>query len=65
MAMKLEFETDNAAFDQGVCTETGRILREIARLIETGEDGTFAQAIVDANGNCIGYWKLCEEKLTL
>lgn len=53
--VKIEFRTDNAAFDDRPATEAGRILREIARQIEQGEhmDGAM---IFDENGNRIGRW---------
>ena len=57
---KMEFATDNAAFDDMPATECARILRDIARKIETGErlDGG---PIRDINGNRIGHWELASD----
>lgn len=55
--LKIEFETDNAAFDDAPATETARILRQIARDIEQGYNLGGA-AIYDTNGNRIGQWSL-------
>lgn len=54
---RCEFSTDNASFDDAPASETARILREIARKIETGEDLGGAR-IRDDNGNTIGHWEL-------
>lgn len=54
---KMDFATDNAAFDDMPATESARILREIARKIETGEQ-LGGGPIRDANGNRIGHWEL-------
>lgn len=53
---KLEFSTDNAAFEysQGAC-ETARILRKIVKRIE---DGDFDGKVMDVNGNSIGTYEL-------
>jgi hypothetical protein len=51
----LEFTTDNAAFDDGVATETCRILREVARNIERGE---LEGMVRDVNGNTVGQFTL-------
>jgi len=60
---KLEFSTDNAAFDNYGATEivplrqylTARILRTIAKRIEEGNlDGK----VMDLNGNSIGHYEL-------
>lgn len=61
MSFKLELETGNAAFDDGMygTTEIARILSEVAR---TFEQGTFSMnarvPIRDANGNTVGAWTL-------
>ena len=53
---KLEFETDNAAFDSyGLATETARILRKIAKRIE---EGLLDGKVIDLNGNSIGHYEL-------
>ncbi len=54
---KAEFDTDNAAFDDAPASEAARILREIARKIEQGED-LGGGKIKDVNGNTIGHWEL-------
>ena len=52
---KLEFSTDNAAFDDAPATEIARILRDIAGKVERGDylDGA---SIHDFNGNRVGEW---------
>lgn len=58
---KLEFETDNAAFDDGNReAETGRILREIAGRIEQAEANEIIGTIRDGNGNIIGRYELTQ-----
>lgn len=57
--MKIEFTTENAAFDEecggSLEYETIRILGEICEKIEIGyTEGS----IIDINGNKVGYWKL-------
>lgn len=54
--MKIEFSTDNAAFDEYGCySEVKRILDNITEKIRLGYDcGT----IMDINGNKIGEWSL-------
>ena len=53
MAIKIQFDTDNAAFDDAPASEIGRILRKLADDIEQtgGEPYT---VIHDINGNRIG-----------
>ena len=53
---KLEFSTDNAAFEysQGA-SETAKILRKLARRIEEGD---FEGKVMDSNGNSIGHYDL-------
>lgn len=54
--LKIEFETDNAAFGDGNATyETARILRNIADRIKGGatEGGAY-----DFNGNHVGKWSV-------
>ena len=50
--MKIEFNTDNAAFED-LQSESVRILRDIAKKIESGK---VAGKIVDINGNTCGTW---------
>lgn len=55
---KLEFETDNAAFDgDDIVTETVRILRAVAERIE---DGSERPSIRDINGHIIGRYELTQ-----
>lgn len=60
---KLEFGTDNAAFDDDKKGETGRILQEIAERIAGGDQatGSIIGRIRDVNGNEIGKYELKEE----
>ena len=51
MKIKIEFSTDNAAFDEHIY-EPGRILRELALVIKENESGTLR----DINGNTVGAW---------
>ena len=56
---KIEFETDNAAFEN--CSfEVARILTNIAQRIESGQfdgellDGSLNMPVIDYNGNKVG-----------
>lgn len=54
-AFKLEFDTGNAAFDDGNAeVEAARILRTIAERLEDHNAGS----IYDINGNRIGFWSI-------
>ena len=53
--MKIQFDTDNAAFDEYGDAEVRRILEEIADKVERGYG---YGAILDINGNHIGSWKM-------
>ena len=53
---KLEFETGNAAFDE--TEEISRILRDVARRIETGAT---SGKIRDTNGNAVGSFSFDRE----
>lgn len=59
MIFKLEFATDNAAFDKDPAYETSRILREVAGRVANGIDD--AGTIHDIDGNNIGQYALSEE----
>ena len=52
---ELQFETDNAAFEEALTDETARILKDIAAKLEGGREGGF---VMDANGNNAGEWEL-------
>lgn len=55
MKMKIEFTTDNAAFNTNKNFEIARILKDIAYKIEEGyREGV----IVDIDGNKIGEFKI-------
>lgn len=55
----VRFGSDNAAFQGGNArAETVRILRHIANLIESEQEGS---KVLDANGNSIGDWWYDEE----
>ena len=53
--MKIQFDTDNAAFEEYGDAEVRRILEEIADKVEHGYDHG---SIMDINGNKIGSWEL-------
>lgn len=55
MSLKIEFKTDNAAFDDNPATEASRILHEIAERIERGSK---EDSIRDHNGNQIGHYEM-------
>lgn len=59
---RLQIACDNAAFeDEGTATELARILRDVARRIESGEDcGSFVN-VRDINGNVVGSFALKSE----
>lgn len=64
MILTLNLESNNAAFsgDDGYGDadfETGRILRDIAYLIETGYTSGYP---TDYNGNRVGYWEYSAAK---
>jgi len=51
----VKFDCYNAAFDEGMATEIGRILRNIAKQVE--QDGAGIDSwttVLDSNGNDIG-----------
>ena len=54
--MKIEFETDNQAFEEDVKTlEIARILNRVRDRVERGEESGL---IKDINGNTIGTWAI-------
>lgn len=55
MSFKIEFATDNAAFEEDASQETAHILREIADKIMEGQ---INGSIRDTNGNRIGSYNL-------
>ena len=52
---KVEFTTDNAAFEDGLCMEIAAVLRRIADDVE--QYGAPRRSVFDANGNRIGYYE--------
>lgn len=57
---KLEFRTDNAAFDEGgVAAEVAAILARVARRVEAGAD---EGPVMDSNGNKVGQWWLTDHR---
>ena len=56
--VRIEFSTENSAFDDEPATEAARIVREIAGKIASGE--SFDGPIFDSNGNRIGHWSMDE-----
>ncbi len=62
---KLEFATDNAAFESAPESEVARILREIADRIEGAGSArglTIGGKVADENGNTVGKWSLAVEE---
>lgn len=56
--LEVKFETDNAAFDgRGRNIEVARILRGLAKKVESGED---SGKVMDFNGNSVGTWRLID-----
>ena len=53
--VKIEFKTDNAAFQDGIEEETVRILLVLIQKIGAGLE---AGSILDVNGNRIGSWDI-------
>lgn len=55
----IKIETENAAFNEGLETETARILRTVAGKLESG---LHSEGIcMDFNGNKVGNWTLKED----
>lgn len=51
--IRIQYQIDNAAFDDTPLPETKRILNEILECIEAGQQGGL---ITDSSGNGIGAW---------
>lgn len=61
MAMKIDFDTDNAAFDDPIEQLKhifGRILTALHEA-EAHRGGYYSGLVRDTNGNRIGHYKLC------
>lgn len=52
---KLEFETDNAAFEEDKASQIEHIIATVAQRIHDGETRGLAR---DTNGNVVGQWSL-------
>jgi hypothetical protein len=57
--IKIEFDTDNAAFDDSVeqgsfFCEVEQVLEQVKRGLDSGRD---EGRMRDSNGNLVGYWK--------
>jgi len=58
MKLRIEFDTDNAAFEEnGFYYEVDGVLDRIRRQLRDGYDQAYAK---DTNGNTIGHWSLEE-----
>lgn len=63
LVFRMRFDCDNAAFeDDGIATEIGRILRDIAERIERVEASGLYQNVRDSNGNVVGTFRLADEE---
>lgn len=60
MRFQVEFDTDNAAFDEVPASEIARILRRVADVVV--QNGDFDGVVVDANGNVVGSYSLTKAK---
>jgi hypothetical protein len=57
MSFTMQFDMDNAAFDDDPATEAARIIEEVASLIKEGAESGECR---DINGNFIGNWRMCD-----
>ncbi len=61
--VRIEIETDNAAFEEAPSCEVAKILRKLATMMETEQpltrDGMFRKItnLRDTNGNPVGFCK--------
>lgn len=55
MKATIEIEMDNAAFAESAGAELARIIRDLAKHIESGEQ---ARVLHDSNGNRVGTFKV-------
>lgn len=53
MTMKIEFKTDDKAFDGDAADEASRVIRNVAELVALGKK---SGNIVDINDNRIGHY---------
>lgn len=59
---RLHVTCDNVAFEEGMATELARILRDVAKRIEAGEDCESWTNVRDINGNVVGAFALKSER---
>lgn len=52
--MTIQFNTDNAAFDDDF---SGELRQIFSRILKQVENGTIDGLIFDSNGNKIGHWE--------
>ena len=57
MGFRLEFETDNAAFEDGN-GEAVRLLLQVAARVQAGETEGLVR---DINGNLVGAWRFADD----
>jgi hypothetical protein len=55
MNLTLKMDMDNAAFEDTPASEAARILRDVAALMEFGEE---SGNLRDVNGNKVGTWRV-------
>lgn len=58
---RLHVACDNAAFEDGMASELARILRDVAKRLERGEDCGSWTNVRDSNGNTVGAFALKSE----
>jgi hypothetical protein len=63
---KVEFATDNAAFEDNADAEVRRILVKVADEVGAGyafnDGGKYGTVILDSNGNSVGRWYFEKEE---
>ena len=59
MKVRIEFEADNAAFEEDFTGEVTRILtRAAGRMGALRHDPEDSGALLDSNGNLVGFWTI-------
>lgn len=56
--MNIQYNEENAAFEDDGAFENARILRKLANLVENGES---SGVLYDLNGNRVGTWEAGNE----
>ena len=59
--LKIEFETENAAFHDNLTGECARILRALADRLDAFGDASDNGLLRDSNGNLVGTWRIGDE----